>query len=353
MGGAERVALNIAKSKNDDFEYHMVEVIRGRSAFTQQFIREMKEAGIPYHRSPLPIVSFHYLFEKLAAVLFPLWFVFIFIKYRPAIIHCHCEIPEWATYRLFHLFPRLTASCRVVRTIHNTSLWNGLSQTGKKVEAWLQERKANIAISTSVLENYEREYHAFAPIIYNGIAPSSTQKQYPDLKEDKINVLFAGRMEEQKGIQHLISIITHLKDDDRYHFHIFGDGRLKPMLAQALSDLPHVSIHPPLYGLTNYLGSFDYLLMPSEHEGLALLSIEASMEGTPTIINAAKGLEDTLPADWPLKVNNNQLDAYLHLFREVIPHGNRTEWGEKAKEYAKENFCIEKMQQAYEHIYNQ
>lgn len=351
MGGAERVALNIASSKNEDFEYHLVEVIRGRSAFTRQFIQEMEQAHIHYHRSPIPVISFHYLFEKMAALLFPFWFILIFRKYRPDIIHCHCEIPEWATYQLCHLFPRITSSCRIVRTIHNTSLWYGLKKTGRKVETWLQAKHANIAISSSVLENYESEYHATAPIIYNGIAPCAIHQTFPMLQAQKTNVLFAGRMEEQKGIKHLVSIIKQLKDDERYYFHIFGEGRLKAMLIKEIGNLSNVKLHPPLYGLQNYLGSFDYLLMPSEHEGLALLSIEASMEGLPTIINQAKGLEDTLPPDWPLKVSHNQLDAYLQLFREVIPKGNRQEWGKKAQAYALAHFSIEKMQQEYERIY--
>ena len=353
MGGAERVALNIARSESDDFEYHIVEVIRGRSAFTRQFIGEMEQAHIHYHRSPIPVVPFHYLFEKLAAWLFPLWFVFLFSKYRPAIIHCHTEIPEWGTYRLFLLFPHLTAQCRVVRTIHNTSLWNGLKKTGSKVERWLQQMDANVAISTSVVENYRQAYHATPLIIYNGIDPSLDKKTYPDLKLDKTNVLFAGRMEEQKGIKHLIGIIQAMKEDERYHFHVFGDGRLKGMLVDQLNGLANVSIHPPLFGLSAYIGSFDYLLMPSEHEGLALLSIEASMEGTPTIINDAKGLSDTLPSDWPLKVHDNQLTAYLHLLKEVIPLGNRDGWGHTARQYAQRNFSLHNMQQAYERIYRE
>ncbi len=352
MGGAERVALNIAKSKNDDFEYHIVEVIRGRSAFTKQFIYEMKQAHVLYHRSPIPVVSFHYIFEKLAAILFPLWFLFIFRKYRPNVIHCHSEIPEWATYRFFHIFPHLATGCKIVRTIHNTSLWNGLKKTGAKVENWLQSKHANIAISTSVVDNYQQEYHEIPPIIYNGIAPSPYKQIYPDIRKDKINILFAGRMEKQKGIKHLANIITSLKDDERYFFHIFGEGRLKTILTRQLTGLSNNIIHPPLYGLQSYLGSFDYLLMPSEHEGLALLSIEASLEGTPTIINAAKGLEDTLPPKWQLKVTDNQISDYMRLFEEVIPTGNRKQWGEEAKEYALSHFSIEKMQQEYEHFYS-
>ena len=38
LGGAERVAINIANSDNPDIEYHIVEVVRGKSDFTKQLI---------------------------------------------------------------------------------------------------------------------------------------------------------------------------------------------------------------------------------------------------------------------------------------------------------------------------
>ena len=228
-----------------------------------------------------------------------------------------------------------------------------MQKTGSKVEAWLQSKNANIAISTSVLDTYQKAYHALPPIIYNGIAPCQERKTYPGLMEGKVNILFAGRMEEQKGISHLADIVERLSCNDRYFFHIFGNGRLKDMLTHRIGDAPNASIHPPLFGLSAYLGSFDYLLMPSEHEGLALLSIEASMEGTPVIINDAKGLSDTLPADWPLKVEHNDIDAYMRLFTHTIPQGERALWAEQARQYAMSHFSLQQMQEAYERVYRE
>lgn len=357
MGGAERVALNIARSQTDGFEYHVVEVMRGRSAFTQSFLQEMEEAGVCYHRSPIPVlVHFHYLFEKLAAVLFPLWFYFVFRKFRPDVIHCHTEIPNWAVYRLFHLFPKLTVRCCVVSTIHSTTLWHGMKARGRKIEAWLEEHGMHIAISQAVVGHYLRFMlnngeSTVPPIIYNGMQPVSEKKVYPRLVAGRQNILFAGRLEKEKGICHLVEIVKRLKDDRRYFFHILGNGSLSHMVETELSGQENVEICPPLYGIATYLGSFDYMIMPSEFEGLSIMSIESSIEHLPNIINAAPGLEDTLPEDWPLKVKNNDIESYMYLFQEVIPQGCRQQWANQAYSFAQQHFSLRKMQEAYEKIY--
>lgn len=184
MGGAERVALNIALSENPDFEYHIVEVVRPFALHTAVYRRD--ESGS--HRLP-PLtrsrsaVSLPLREDGSAAV---------------SVVVC-IPLPEVSSYSrplpqrdsrmgglsFFHLFPRLVRHCRVVRTIHNTSLWHGMQKTGSKVEAWLQSKNANIAISTSVLDTYQKAYHALPPIIYNGIAPCQERKTYPGLWREK------------------------------------------------------------------------------------------------------------------------------------------------------------------------
>ena len=72
LGGAERVAANIAESQTHGMEYHVVEIMHGRTAYTPKFIGELEKAGVRCHRSWMPDVSFHFLFERIAALLFPL-----------------------------------------------------------------------------------------------------------------------------------------------------------------------------------------------------------------------------------------------------------------------------------------
>ncbi len=351
VGGAERVALNIAKSESEGFEYHIVELIRAHSPFTKVFIKELEACGIKYHRGFVPEIHFHYIVERLAAMLFPLWFLPIYLKHRPGVVHSHTEMPDLAVYTFFKLFPWAARRCKVVRTIHNTRLWTGMERTGSSVERFFIRNNASIAISASVQGNYLKEYGFRAPIIYNGVSPT-TQKPYPDIVEGRTNVLFAGRFEPQKGISTLIRIIESLKDSDRYHFHIIGDGSLRQEIEDRIGSYSTVSLRPALYGLPAYLVSFDYMIMPSEFEGLSIMSIEASMEGLPVIINDAPGLSDTLPKDWPLKVENNSIEAYARIFNDVLPRANRKEFGDIARVFVTKNFGIKEMQRRYEEVYS-
>jgi len=100
-----------------------------------------------------------------------------------------------------------------------------------------------------------------------------------------------------------------------------------------------------------FLAAFDFLLMPSRFEGLSILSLEASFNGLPVIMNACPGLRDTLPEDWPLRVENNDLAAYEHLFSDVLPVINRAELQEKAHHFVEENFSMAVMRRRYEALY--
>lgn len=352
VGGAERVALSIAKSPTEGVEYHVVEVVRANTAYTQTMLEEMRRASVRFHRAHVPNVRFHYLFERVAAAVFPLWFVFVFARWRPDVIHSHTEVPDMAVWWFFRLFPWLRRRCRVVRTIHNTRLWSGLERTGRTVERSFVAWKSNVAISQAVADAYARLYGSPGPIIHNGL-PEVEQRGCTWLRQGRINVLFAGRLEPQKGVTTLLRIIEALRTDERLFFHVVGNGALLGKVQARLASCPNSEWRPPVYGLASMLGAFDYLFMPSEHEGLALLSIEASLAATPTIINRAPGLEETMPPGWPLSVCGNELDDYLRIFASLPDEEGRRSLAAEAQQYARQHFSVESMRRSYEEVYLQ
>lgn len=351
LGGAERVAVSIAKSPSPGFEYHIVELVRARSEFTKVFIAELESAGIRYHRAHMPSLRFHYVFERLAAMVFPLWFLPLFLRLRPAVIHCHTEMPDLAVWWFFKLFPGLKRRCKVIRTIHNTRLWTGLKKTGRRVERLFIGLNANVAISASVRDSYEKEYGQRAPMIYNGVE-ETPQRPYGGLDTKLINILFAGRLEPQKGVTTLIEIIKKAQADRRLHFHVIGDGSLRPLVEREIGSQENVTLKAPVHGLAAYLASFDYMLMPSEFEGLGLMSVEASLAGLPVIANLCPGLCETLPSDWPLAVRNNDIGQYITILRGLGKRQPDSQLSRRAAAFAREKFGVRAMQEAYEALYS-
>ena len=350
VGGAERVAINIAMSEHRDYRHHIVELQRGHSPFTREMLRELRECGIPCHRSWLPIyLHLHCYVDRLISILFPLRFLFLWLRYRPDVVHSHTEMPDMALWLTCRAVPFM--KMRIVRTIHNTLLWSGMEWIGPRVERFMRQRDANVAISPSVRQAYNDRFGTLPPVILNGVSPTP-QHPYGGIVPGKINILFAGRFEEQKGITILCAIAKALENDDRYHFHIFGAGR-QQHLVDTLRHQGNVTILPPLHGIPAVMQSFDYLIMPSLHEGLGLLSVEASMNGALPLLNLCTGLSDTVPSDWPLAVHDNNMDEWLRLFRETLPCADRHALSMKARQYVEKHFSVKRMQQEYELLYQQ
>ena len=401
LGGAERVAANIAESQTHGMEYHVVEIMRGRTAYTPKFIAELEQAGVRCHRSWMPDVSFHFLFERIAALLFPLRMLYIMLRWRPDVIHTHTETPDLALYVFSRLFPFMLRRVKIVRTIHNTRLWTGLPRTAQWVEAFFKSNNANIAISDSVRDSYAERFGEVPPIINNGVAEVE-QKDYFNTSTPQgvhlsqvhqqhlntstfntqhstnlntstpqhlntsnlntstpqhLNILFAGRLEPQKGISVLCEVLKMLADDPRYHFTIAGDGSQRTLVEQTIADIAssgkplNAQLVPPIFGLAGYMQSFDYLFMPSEFEGLSMLSMEASLNRLPVIANACPGLADTLPADWALLAHNNSLNDYRHIFNELLPTADHDALTQQAYDFAKDRFSMRTMQERYEARY--
>ena len=388
LGGAERVAANIAESQTHGMEYHVVEIMRGRTAYTPKFIAELEQAGVRCHRSWMPDVSFHFLFERIAALLFPLRMLYIMLRWRPDVIHTHTETPDLALYVFSRLFPFMLRRVKIVRTIHNTRLWTGLPRTAQWVETFFKSLGANIAISDSVRDSYAERFGEVPPIINNGVAEVE-QKDYfntstpqhlntstfntqhstnlntstPPLgfcrlpEQEHLNILFAGRLEPQKGVVVLCEVLKMLAGDARYHFTIAGDGSQRTLVEQTLADIAsagkplNAQLVPPIFGLAGYMQSFDYLFMPSEFEGLSMLSMEASLNRLPVIANACPGLADTLPADWALLAHNNSLNDYRRIFNELLPTADHDALTQRAYAFAKDRFSVRTMQERYEARY--
>jgi len=343
LGGAEKVAVSIASSKLGEYQYHLVEIVRGEGTYSVEFVNFLNQRGLRYHRSYVKN-------NKLGIILFPFWFFLLFLWYRPRIIHTHTEVPDLSVYMFYRLFGWMFSGTKYIRTIHNTVLWSQWGKIGNMVEIFFQKHHSNIAISKSVQQCYANRYGEVSPIIYNGLEEVK-QKPFEEIDVRKTNVLFAGRLEYQKGVDELLAVIDRCTKLSNLVFWIVGTGSMKEKVLSAIRGSDNVHYFDKVYELSSYISSFDFVFMPSNFEGLALMSIEASYAKVPTIINSCPGLEETLPKDWPLKVESNSVDDYVKIFVSIDIYDRHT-LGQIAYEYARRNFSMGKMQREYESFYS-
>ena len=113
------------------------------------------------------------------------------------------------------------------------------------------------------------------------------------------NILFVGRLEEQKGIDYLKRIIEKVnsrKDDNTINFTLAGDGPLKPTIETIAKKYSNVSY----LGQVNkddlrstYLKS-DLVIIPSKWETFSYVCLEAQACGVPVVAFDIPGPQDIL-----------------------------------------------------------
>ncbi len=120
--------------------------------------------------------------------------------------------------------------------------------------------------------------------------------EFADIKKhnEEGALLYVGRLEKYKGIQHIIKALPYLKD---FRLKIIGKGPFENdlrRLAEELSVTGRIQWYKNLTReemLTHY-ASADVFLMLSTHEAYGITVAEALMSGTPCIVAMGRALDE-------------------------------------------------------------
>lgn len=236
----------------------------------------------------------------------------IILEFRPDIIHLNTEIPEF-TYALSSLlFNGALKNTPVVRTIHNTVLWTNWNRLG----AWCERRLAQVpvvCVSGAVRESFQYwrsgcglSEPRLVSTIYNPITVSRHRERIfnPRPENKHFRLLFAGRLEYQKGSDLLPEVLRQIKvpADAKVSLSIYGEGSDREALSKLRDSPPpgwHVQLGPPEPNLVELLHDFDILLFPSRFEGYGRLAAEAVLAGIPVVAFRLPALFEIFPSDYP------------------------------------------------------
>jgi glycosyltransferase involved in cell wall biosynthesis len=96
------------------------------------------------------------------------------------------------------------------------------------------------------------------------------------------------------------------------------------------------------------------VLLPSRHEGLSLVAIEATLAGIQVVATDASGLREALPSSHPWWARTGDPVSFAATLQMAC--ANRARWpaiSETNRSFALERFAPDRMAAAYESLYQQ
>lgn len=164
--------------------------------------------------------------------------------------------------------------------------------------------------------------------------------QYPKESEN-IKFLFVGRLMKAKGIEELLSVSLEIyKTNPTVEFHIvgFADDDYDHGVD---SEYPNVIFHGEQEDVKPYIERSHALVLPSHHEGLANVLLEAASIGRPVIASNIPGCIETFEdrkSGMAFEVKNEQ--ALFETLIEFIelPHQVKREMGLKGRAKIEKEF---------------
>ncbi|MDE8601621.1 glycosyltransferase [Marinomonas sp. RSW2] len=154
-------------------------------------------------------------------------------------------------------------------------------------------------------------YHAVDESIYY---PNRNKKQ-----NDVLHIAFIGNFVFSKGLVIIKYLVESLADDDRFKFHIIGDGENKSFLSETLL-YKNVTYYGQVYDdrkKSEVLRYCDVLINPSIktkkwQELLGIVNIEGMMSGLAVIASKHIGPEEIINSDVGILVDDSEENVFLN-----------------------------------------
>jgi len=207
-------------------------------------------------------------------------------------------------------------------------------RVGHKDVAWVYDierfamSKADVVIACSeytkgIIESNYGLSGKKVKVVYNAVTPSKIKK--PNFKDSKrdFKILFAGRIDGNKGLEYFIDIARLVLDKTKdVDFIVVGKGR-EDLDFGNIEHFNEIKDHFHYLGYVEREELFglyekcDVLCMPSISEPFGLTAIEAAHAGLPVILSnktgAAEILKDTLKANfWDIEKFSGHIISLRH-----------------------------------------
>ncbi|MBM6726925.1 glycosyltransferase [Megamonas funiformis] len=209
-------------------------------------------------------------------------------RIEPDIIHVHSS---WAGLfvRLPYLIKR--KKCKIIYTAHGWSFIMDVSKKKKFLYAIVERILSIITdkiINISKFEEKEALSYGLNKkkmvIIYNGVKDKNYNIKYStDESNNKIKLLFVGRLDKTKGIDILLDIYDKYRFEN-LHLYIIGESVLDNIKIKSDDNITYLGWIDNK-DIDKYYQMCDIVVMPSRWDGFGLVAVEAMRNSKPVIVS--------------------------------------------------------------------
>jgi glycosyltransferase involved in cell wall biosynthesis len=275
-------------------------------------------------------------------------------SFEPQVVHAHWWFPNGVV----GTWVGGLAHIPLVTTLHGTDV-RLARKVGVAKPLFGHVLKHSAAVTT-VSRWLKEETQALVPGVNPTVAPMpvATDLFGPGASRDGSRLLFVGRLNDQKGLEHLLHALASMKAPATLD--IVGDGPNRESLkalAQQLGIAPRIRWHGQLSqsALPAIYQRASAVVLPSVDEGLGLVAVEALLCETPVVAFDSGGLRDVIQHEKTgLLVKPGDRAALAAALDDLLARDGRgSQLGKAGRLYALSAFAPESAARRYAEIYRQ
>lgn len=306
---------------------------------------------------------FYYKYKRNPLyMMYAMIYILILIKkIKPDIIHVHSTFAG-----LFVRLPFIFLPKKDIKIVYCSHGWSFLMETSllaKKIYIKIEKILSKVTTRIINISKYEQIESIKVGIpksksllIYNGSKKISDKNNNAlnkkDFDKSKINILFVGRFDRQKGIDILINAIKN-KTLKNIHLYLIGDSVLSKGDTQFNSPENVTKIGwVNKEEIDNYYQSIDAVIIPSRWEGFGLVAIEAMKNKKAVIASNRGALPELIKDGFNGYIFDINKISTLYLILESLDKKNLKTLGENGYEHYIQNFTYENMNNEILNVYS-